>query len=97
MRSLLIALSSWAGDLKMSLVLLRRARSILAALCAVGLILVCPSGAGAQPSPSFAQRHWTAEDGLPVNSVRDITEGPQGYLWLATYDGLVRFDGVEFT
>ena len=46
--------------------------------------------------PSYTQHHWTTEDGLPVNSVRDIAEGPQGYLWLATYDGLVRFDGVEF-
>ena len=46
--------------------------------------------------PSYTQHHWTTEDGLPVNSVRDIAEGPQGYLWLVTYDGLVRFDGVEF-
>ena len=43
--------------------------------------------------PSYAQRHWTAEDGLPVNSVRDLAQGPQGYLWAATYAGLVRFDG----
>ena len=42
--------------------------------------------------PSYTQHHWTTEDGLPVNSVRDIVQGPQGYLWLATYDGLVRFD-----
>ena len=40
--------------------------------------------------------HWTSEDGLPVNSVRGICQGTEGYLWLATYDGLVRFDGVRF-
>ena len=40
--------------------------------------------------------HWTTENGLPVNSVRGICQGPEGYLWLATYDGLVRFDGVRF-
>jgi signal transduction histidine kinase/ligand-binding sensor domain-containing protein len=39
---------------------------------------------------------WTNENGLPVNSVRGICQGPEGYLWLATYDGLVRFDGVRF-
>jgi signal transduction histidine kinase/ligand-binding sensor domain-containing protein len=40
--------------------------------------------------------HWTNENGLPVNSVLGICQGPEGYLWLATYDGLVRFDGVRF-
>jgi hypothetical protein len=39
---------------------------------------------------------WTNENGLPVKSVRGICQGPEGYLWLATYDGLVRFDGVRF-
>lgn len=40
---------------------------------------------------------WTVDDGLPVNSVNDILLGREGYLWLATFDGLVRFDGVRFT
>ena len=59
-------------------------------------IAVQETGAQETGGPSYTQHHWTAEDGLPVNSVREIAEGPQGYLWLATYDGLVRFDGVEF-
>ena len=41
--------------------------------------------------------HWTADNGLPQNSVRDIVQTRDGYLWLATHDGLVRFDGVRFT
>jgi signal transduction histidine kinase/ligand-binding sensor domain-containing protein len=41
--------------------------------------------------------HWTADNGLPQNSVRDIVQTRDGYLWLATLDGLVRFDGVHFT
>jgi ligand-binding sensor domain-containing protein len=41
--------------------------------------------------------HWTADNGLPQNSVRDIVQTRDGYLWLATLDGLVRFDGVRFT
>ena len=51
-------------------------------------------------SAAFAQGvvvdHWTNENGLPVNSIRGICQGPEGYLWLATYDGLARFDGVRF-
>lgn len=40
---------------------------------------------------------WTTDDGLPQNSVREITQTPDGYLWFTTFDGLVRFDGVKFT
>lgn len=40
---------------------------------------------------------WTTDDGLPQNSVREIAQTPDGYLWFTTFDGLVRFDGVKFT
>src|SRR5262245_10863263 len=40
-------------------------------------------------------RTWTTEEGLPQGSVRDIAQTPDGYLWFATSDGLVRFDGVR--
>lgn len=40
---------------------------------------------------------WTTETGLPQNSVNDIHQTRDGYLWLTTFDGLVRFDGVRFT
>lgn len=49
---------------------------------------------------SFAQYRfdsWTTDNGLPQNGVRSITQSPDGYLWLTTFDGLVRFDGVKFT
>src|SRR5215467_12938561 len=41
--------------------------------------------------------HWTTDNGLPQNSVRDIVKTRDGYLWMTTFDGLVRFDGVRFT
>lgn len=40
---------------------------------------------------------WTTDNGLPQNSVRSITQTRDGYLWLTTFDGLVRFDGLHFT
>jgi signal transduction histidine kinase/ligand-binding sensor domain-containing protein len=40
---------------------------------------------------------WTADDGLPQNSVFGIVQTQDGYLWLATVDGLARFDGARFT
>ena len=49
---------------------------------------------------AFAQYrfdNWTTEHGLPHNSVISITQTRDGYLWLATYNGVGRFDGVRFT
>ncbi len=40
---------------------------------------------------------WEGEDGLPLNSINDFAETPDGYLWIATDRGLLRFDGHEFT
>ena len=40
---------------------------------------------------------WTTSNGLPQDSVRAIAQTADGYLWLATTDGLARFDGVNFS
>jgi signal transduction histidine kinase/ligand-binding sensor domain-containing protein len=39
---------------------------------------------------------WQTEQGLPQDSVTAIVQSRDGYLWLGTYNGLVRFDGVKF-
>lgn len=46
--------------------------------------------------PTYFTRIWRTEDGLPNNVVTAIVQTRDGYLWLATYDGLTRFDGVNF-
>ena len=40
---------------------------------------------------------WTTADGLPNHAIDWIQRTPDGYLWLGTEGGLVRFDGVRFT
>ena len=40
---------------------------------------------------------WNTEDGLPQSSVIALTQTHDGYLWLGTLNGLVRFDGKTFT
>jgi signal transduction histidine kinase/ligand-binding sensor domain-containing protein len=50
----------------------------------------------ASDSP-FLQTHWTTENGLPQNTILAIVQAPDGYLWLATFGGLARFDGLKFT
>jgi len=41
--------------------------------------------------------HYTYQDGLPANKVSDIKQDATGLIWLATWDGLVKFDGYKFT
>src|SRR5690606_22903127 len=45
----------------------------------------------------WVHESWTVEDGLPVNAIGGLIQSRAGYIWAATYDGLVRFDGVRFT
>jgi signal transduction histidine kinase/ligand-binding sensor domain-containing protein len=40
---------------------------------------------------------WTIENGMPNSSVTALAQTPEGYLWVGTHNGLVRFDGVRFT
>ncbi len=51
------------------------------------------------PAKAVTQYHheyWLPEDGLPQVSVHSIVQTADGYLWLATQEGLVRFDGARF-
>lgn len=48
----------------------------------------------AQPPHVFTQ--YTAEDGLEQRMIRRIMQDSKGFLWLATWDGLYRFDGQTF-
>jgi len=50
-----------------------------------------------KPLRHLGLRTWTTEDGLPQSSVTAIAQTPDGYLWLGTQVGLVRFDGVRFS
>jgi signal transduction histidine kinase/ligand-binding sensor domain-containing protein len=47
--------------------------------------------------PGYFVRTWQVESGLPQNKVTAILQTRDGYLWMGTYNGLARFDGVHFT
>lgn len=60
------------------------------------LLVIC----GLAINKVHAQYHFeqfTTSKGLPQNTVAAITQTSDGYMWFATYDGLVRYDGVRFT
>ena len=45
---------------------------------------------------AWAREVWTTREGLPHNQVNAIAQTPDGYLWFATWEGLARYNGVEF-
>ena len=45
----------------------------------------------------YQQLTWTQRDGMPHNAVLALGTTRDGYLWVCTYEGLARFDGVRFT
>lgn len=66
----------------------------LACMAALAMTLL-PAAAPAQPVPP-TPRQLTVFDGLPSNTVNDMTEDRLGYLWIATNDGMARFDGRNY-
>ncbi len=51
------------------------------------------------PSKLFGQyvlRSWSLQNGLPQKSVMAVAQTTDGYIWLGTEEGLVRFDGLSF-
>lgn len=61
---------------------------------------VAPAQAGARTQAHVATHYvidrWTTDAGLPESSVNAIMQSRDGYLWIGTYGGVVRFDGTAF-
>ncbi len=67
-------------------------------LCAGALILILPfaTRCASLGTGDYLIDVWTADNGLRSSSVTAIAQTPDGYLWIGTYNGLARFDGVRF-
>ena len=68
-------------------------------LLAVAMLLASfPAAFGLEltASSAWSCRSWQTDEGLPDNSVTGVAQTPDGYLWVATYGGLMRFNGANF-
>src|SRR5687768_12277643 len=93
------------GD-RMAGACMTRARTAFAALAlrrrinmggALVLLLAgMATGAHAGLPETPRPRQLSVADGLPSNRINGIAEDRSGYLWIATSDGLSRYDGVDF-
>lgn len=51
----------------------------------------------AQPQSRFVVDCWHPDEGLPNNALSDVMQTRDGYLWISTWAGAARFDGIRFT
>jgi signal transduction histidine kinase/ligand-binding sensor domain-containing protein/CheY-like chemotaxis protein len=70
-------------------------------LACIAIVLLMSVSAFGLPAErlfsQFVHDQWTKEHGLPLDIVSSIDQTPDGYLWIATQQGLVRFDGLDLT
>ncbi|PYR77427.1 MAG: hypothetical protein DMF86_09150, partial [Acidobacteria bacterium] len=60
-------------------------------------VFAAPADVSPARPAGFDQTVWRVEDGLPSNVVTSIVQSREGYVWIGTFGGAVRFDGVRFT
>lgn len=60
------------------------------------LLILSASGGLVCGEPDYSARSWQAENGLPQAVVNSVIQTRDGYIWVGTYNGLARFDGVRF-
>jgi ligand-binding sensor domain-containing protein len=69
------------------------------AVIALGILLACCCSAAAlNPSldiNQYSHTAWTVRDGFFKSNIHAIAQTPDGYLWLGTDFGLLRFDGIR--
>lgn len=59
--------------------------------------IVLPALVNAQtPLEDYVIKNLTTDEGLPMNQLNYIDSSERGFLWIASFEGLIRYDGFEF-
>jgi ligand-binding sensor domain-containing protein/signal transduction histidine kinase len=64
-----------------------------------GVVCLTVSASATEPNPlvsQYSHHFWGTEKGFPIDTVSTIAQTADGYLWIGTDKGLVRFDGLNF-
>ena len=76
----------------------RRCIAALGSVLSGVFLLCCPAAFGLNPeldASQYAHTAWKIRDGFAKGPINAIAQTPDGYLWLGTEYGLMRFDGVR--
>ncbi len=69
---------------------------LLAVMALLGCGLPCAALEPSTPLANYGRQTWVMENGLPQNTVQALLQTRDGFVWLGTEVGLVRFDGNAF-
>lgn len=71
---------------------------LLIRIMAFLIVLLGTVAALAEELPVYLRstRVWDSSNGLPHNTAQSIAQTPDGYIWVATWEGLARFNGREW-
>ena len=83
-----LALGRWLTDKSPPLL-------VLAALMSAGWISSAPALDPQRAIDQYTQQTWSLDHGLPQSTVNAMVQSPLGYVYIATFGGLARFDGVR--
>jgi signal transduction histidine kinase/ligand-binding sensor domain-containing protein len=65
-------------------------------LCLICITILSTSFIYAQNLSGLGHQAWSTENGLPQNSVHQIFQTRDGYIWISTEGGIARFNGIDF-
>jgi signal transduction histidine kinase/ligand-binding sensor domain-containing protein len=78
----------------------KRSLVVLSVAIVSTVLTLCQPAVALNPTldvSQYAHTSWTVADGFAKGPIYSIAQTPDGYLWLGTEFGLLRFDGVRTT
>ena len=70
--------------------------SLAALIVFAGLLLHAQGAVSSASDWNYASNSWQSQNGLPGETVQSFAQTPDGFLWIGTAAGLLRFDGASF-
>lgn len=74
---------------------MKRLFSLMAALGII-LLTAVPAAADTEMLCAHVATVYNDRNGLPTGEANDIVQTPDGYIWIGSYAGLIRYDGTQF-
>ena len=71
-------------------------RRTLVGIVLAGLVTDAPALDPNRLASQYVREQWTTQAGFPGGAVNGIAQTADGYLWIGTDRGLIRFDGFNF-
>lgn len=98
---LYLAIKLWRARKPLRIKLMRFARKhkhlpCITVLFAAGFCALAPAKGAAADVSAYVQTVFSSANGLPCGEANDVVQTNDGILWIGTYAGLYRYNGIDF-